>query len=142
MHTQDLREAIRSTLVEVVGAGLVSAYLYGSVAAGRDHRESDVDLAVLVRRERYPTPRSRFDLRVQLMARLTRELGGRPVDLVVLNEAPPLLGRRIVLDGERIACLDPVLDRDYVCAIQLRSADIRPFLTRMDRIKRDYLRGR
>ncbi|MDZ4805241.1 MAG: nucleotidyltransferase domain-containing protein [Candidatus Eisenbacteria bacterium] len=142
MSKPQLRETIRSTLVELVGPGLVSAYLFGSVAERREHRESDVDLAVLVRREMYATARSRFDLRVRLMARLTSNLAGRPVDLVILNEAAPLLGRRIVLDGERIVCLDPAIDSDYVCAIQLRAADIGPFLVRMDRLKRDYLRNR
>lgn len=35
--------------------GLVSAYLFGSVASGRAHRDSDVDLAVLLDRDVHPT---------------------------------------------------------------------------------------
>lgn len=137
----DLRNILCTNLSDVAGSGLASAYLFGSVAERREHRESDVDLGVLLRHDNFPTTRSRFDLRVQLMARLTLALSGRPVDVVILNDVAPLLGRRIVLDGERISCPEPNIDRDYVCAIQLRSADIRPFLARMERLKRDYLRS-
>ncbi len=34
--------------------GVVAVYLFGSHAAGREHRESDVDLGVLLLRDRYP----------------------------------------------------------------------------------------
>ena len=42
---------------------VISAYVFGSHAEGRTHRESDVDVAVLLDRARYPDEASRFDAR-------------------------------------------------------------------------------
>ena len=76
-------------------ANLVCAYLYGSLARGQEHRESDVDIAVLYATE----PPSTLDgLGVALSTALERHLG-RPVDLVVLNRAPVDLIHRVLRDG-------------------------------------------
>lgn len=34
--------------------GVAAVYLFGSHAAGREHRESDMDVGVLLLRDRYP----------------------------------------------------------------------------------------
>ena len=60
---------------------MVAAYLFGSVVDGRQHRESDVDVAVLVAREVYPEAAGRFELRLQLFPVL-RRIAGRDVDIV------------------------------------------------------------
>lgn len=44
--------------------GVVSAYLFGSFAEGRQHAQSDIDIGVLLDRERFPTPSERFEARV------------------------------------------------------------------------------
>jgi predicted nucleotidyltransferase len=67
-------------------AGVDSAYLFGGHAAGRAHRQSDVDVAVLLSRQRYPDRASRFDRRLQLTADLIAHLHRNDVDLVVLND--------------------------------------------------------
>jgi hypothetical protein len=56
------------------------------------------------------------------------------VDVVVLNDAPPELGRRIVQDGIRVYAGDPSHDHAYVRDVQLRAADLDPWLRRMRRI--------
>ena len=43
--------------------GLVSVYLFGSHAEDRPHRESDVDVAILLDRRRCQTTRERFEVR-------------------------------------------------------------------------------
>ena len=68
---------------------VLAAYLFGSHAAGRPHRESDVDVAVLLSRS-LDAP-ARFAVRVRLASELPSLLGGRDVDVVVLNDAPPPL---------------------------------------------------
>jgi predicted nucleotidyltransferase len=115
-------------------------YLFGSQAAGRAHRESDVDVAVLLRWDVYPTPQERFEARLRLIADLSAALGRNDVDLVVLNDAPPLLGRHVVTTGRRLLCADPEADHVYVRDVQLRAADLQPWLERMARIKLDALR--
>lgn len=119
--------------------GIASVYLFGSHAEGRAHRESDVDLGVLARWDRHPTPRERFELRVQLGSDLIAVLGQNEVDVVVLNDAPPLLGRRIVYEGKRIFLGDPAVDHAFVRDVQLQAADLQPFLERMNRIKLEAL---
>lgn len=121
-------------------SGVVSAYLFGSHAAGRAHRESDVDLAVLLDFRKYPAARERFDARVRLIGTLENLLGRTDVDLVILNDAPPELGARIVTEGKRLFCSDEELDHAYVRDIQLRAADLRPFLEKMRRIKLEAMK--
>jgi len=115
--------------------GWVSAYLFGSVAENRAHAESDIDVGVLLRRDKYPTATDRFRARVELSASLARELKHDPVDVVILNDAPPLLGRRIVTTGTRVFCADQEEDHAFVRDVQLRAADLEPFLRRTARLK-------
>jgi predicted nucleotidyltransferase len=115
--------------------GLVSAYLFGSFAEGREHRESDIDVGVLLRRDLHPDPKGRFRLRLHLSSALTSALGGRTADVVILNDAPPGLARRIVTEGPRILCTDEGKDHDFVRDIQLLAADLEPFLRRMRKIE-------
>ncbi len=59
--------------------------------------------------------------------------------MIVLNDAPPELGRHIVTRGKRVFCDDPDADHAFVRDVQLRAADLAPFLRRMRRIKLDSL---
>ncbi len=120
--------------------GVVSAYLFGSHAEGRAHRESDVDIGVLLHHEQYSTARERFDARLDLIGAIGNILGRNDVDLVVLNDAPPELGARIVTEGNRIFCSDEDADHAFVRDIQLRAADLAPFLERMRRIKLEAMK--
>ena len=115
--------------------GIVSVYLFGSQASGREHRESDVDLAVLLDWKAHPTPLERFEERLALAALFSEVLAGAGIDLIVLNDAPPVLGRRIVTDGRRLFCSDPERDHAFVRDVQLRAADVAPFLRRTRRVK-------
>lgn len=120
--------------------GVSSVYLYGSHAQGRAHQESDVDLAVLLDWKRYSTAAQRFDARVRLGSELISVLGINDVDLVVLNDLPPLFGRRIVYEGKRVYLGNPEADRAYVLDVQLQAADLAPWLERMSRIKLEALK--
>jgi predicted nucleotidyltransferase len=81
-------------------ADILFALLFGSVARGEQREDSDLDVGVYVV-ERL-TARERFDLRLRVGTAL--EDLGRP-DVVVLNDAPPLLAHR-ALQGK------PILTRD------------------------------
>ncbi len=127
-------EALSAMLKRLAPAGLVSAYLYGSHAEGRSHRESDVDVGLLLDRRCFPTERARFDERVRIAGVLAGELAPN-VDVVVLNDVPPHLGRHVVATGVRVYCIDAELDHVFVRDVQLRAADLEPFLRRMRQIK-------
>jgi predicted nucleotidyltransferase len=125
-----LAEAMRDLPLSVL-----SAYLFGSRAEGRSHSESDIDVGVLLSRELAPTQRERFDLRVRIGSQLVGVLKSNDVDVVVLNDAPPLLARRIVTGGHRVFVRDDRADHAFVRDVQLRAADLEPFLRRTRRTK-------
>ena len=84
---------------------IVAAYLFGSVARGDDHARSDVDAAVLFRRE----PSRTFDaLPLRLEGEIERLLGRR-TQVVCLNLAPVDLCARVLRDGVLLLDQDPAL---------------------------------
>ena len=121
--------------------GVISAYLFGSHAEDRAHRDSDVDVAVLLDWAQYPSRARRFDARVQLSGHIGHALGRNDVDLVILNDAPPTLARAIVSRGVRVFCRDAAADHVFVRTTLLRAADLEPFLRRTRRVKLAAIRG-
>jgi hypothetical protein len=83
---------------------ILEAYLFGSAAKGSAQAHSDVDVAVYLRVG--PPPVSPFGYPADLTAALMRALRINRVDVVVLNEAPPLLYHRVLRDGVRILSRD------------------------------------
>ena len=82
--------------LEREGPALCCAYLFGSRARGDAHRASDVDVAVLFTAD---PPGTLAGLHLDLADRLSAAVGGRSVDLVVLNRAPVDLVHRVLRDG-------------------------------------------
>jgi hypothetical protein len=85
-------------------AEILEAYLFGSAATGSAQAHSDVDVAVYLRAPRPPA--SPFGYVADLTTALMRGLGVDRVDVVVLNDAPPLLYHRVLRDGVRILARD------------------------------------
>jgi predicted nucleotidyltransferase len=83
---------------------ILDAYLFGSAATGTAQAHSDVDVAVFLREPRLAA--SAFGYAADLTAQLMRALGTNRVDVVILNEAPPLLYHRVLRDGVRILSRD------------------------------------
>ena len=118
-----------AALVETLQAcdDLLLAYLFGSAAAGRLHPESDLDIAVLFIDR--PASEERLRRRLQLMAML-EPLTTYPIQVVTLDDAPPLLAYAVMRDGiilyER--------DRASRVAFEVRAMklyfDVRPMLER------------
>jgi predicted nucleotidyltransferase len=101
--------------------GIVSVYSFGSQSAGRAHRESDVDIGVLLDWQAYPDRQRRFDERLRQTGEIGHALGRNDVDLVILNDASPHLARAIVTRGQRVYCRDLDIDHAYVRDVQLRA---------------------
>lgn len=81
---------------------VVAAYLFGSQASGSPGPLSDIDVAVVT----MSPVGARGGLRADLLAAATEALGTCEVDLVLLDDAPPLLAHGVVRDGMLL------LDRD------------------------------
>lgn len=94
MAVTSIVEPLRASLLD--SDGVVSAYLFGSMARGDGTAESDVDVAILL--DHQPPP-SLESMPLDLEARLERLLG-RPVQIVVLNRASPDLVHRVLRDGQ------------------------------------------
>lgn len=137
--TDEKLDILRKYFEDHPDLGVASAYLFGSHAEGRAHRESDIDIGVLLQRDRYPTSGDRFDLRIQLGSELIHVLKHNEVDLVVLNDAPPLLGRKVIQDGVRVFLGDPEVDHAYIRDIQILAADLEPWLKKWRKLRLEAL---
>jgi predicted nucleotidyltransferase len=114
--------------------GIISAYVFGSVAKGRVHRESDLDVGVLLDWTVHPRGADRFEIRLDLAGRLRAPIG-RPVDVVILNDAPPHLARHIMTEGRRLVVTDAEQDHAHLRVVLSRAADLQPFLRRTRAVK-------
>jgi predicted nucleotidyltransferase len=84
--------------------GYVVAYLFGSTAGGTAHHLSDIDVALLLPRD---TDReTAMEMRLRVAAGL-EVLSGRSVDVIVLNQAPPLLRFQVIQQGQVLVDRDP-----------------------------------
>jgi predicted nucleotidyltransferase len=107
------------------------AYVFGSVATGRARRTSDVDVALV-----FATPPDPATLDL-----LTEELeaaAGRPIDLVNLATAPPLLAHEVVRSGRCIVCRDPTERGEFEARTTLRYLDT----AHLRRVQDQYLHER
>ena len=80
------------------------AYLFGSVAEGKEGKLSDVDLAVFL--DESLSKNERFSLQLKMIAELKGILKTDRIDLVIMNDAP------LTLNYEIIKANHPLLVRD------------------------------
>ena len=109
-RTVDDASVDRSELIARIAEALQSrpevleAYLFGSRARGDEQPHSDVDVALTVERERAVD--ATFGLAAEYATLLMSALGRNDVDVVILNDAPPLLYGRVVNQGIRVFSRD------------------------------------
>ncbi len=84
--------------------GVVLCYLFGSVARGEEHKESDVDIAVLfekdIKKENFLRKEG------ELISLFSKIFSEREINLVNLAIASPLLCQNVVLEGQLIYAKD------------------------------------
>lgn len=130
-----MEAALRAYFAAERPAGVVAAFLFGSVADRTEHSESDVDVAVLLEYGAFPDRTSRSRAAVALGTALIAVVHRNAVDVVVLNDAPPELAAAVVTSGVRLHCADADAERAFTRDALLRYADVRPFLERTRRLK-------
>jgi predicted nucleotidyltransferase len=108
---------------------VVSASLFGSQAVGRAGPLSDVDVAVWVDPEVDRT----LDLQLELAAAAVRALGTSEVDLVILNDAPPLLRHRVIRSQRLLVDRKPKLRVRFEARSLIDYLDTRPLRAELAR---------
>lgn len=93
--------------------GVVAAMLIGSQARGEAGPLSDVDLAVW--HEPDLDRDQRWDLQMDLIGAAGEALKTNEVDLVMLNEAPPLMQHRAIRDAVRL------VERDHAQRVRFET---------------------
>lgn len=115
--------------------GEVGVWVFGSWAPGRPHWEGILALAVLLDPARYPTREHRAATRATLQPELSELVDEPLLDLIVLNDAPPLTARKILDEGRRLLAPPGEIEHALVRDVNLQAADIEIFLTRFRRAR-------
>jgi predicted nucleotidyltransferase len=95
MITDTFQEALKTIFIR---HGVLLAYLFGSQAEGRITPQSDIDLAVLLPRSL--TAEQRFRTQVALIGDCIQLFHRNDVDVIILNEANPVLAFEVVRNGK------------------------------------------
>jgi hypothetical protein len=83
---------------------ILDAYLFGSQARGDAGTLSDIDVAVFIDEDfAEPGP---YGYDAELITDLMTALGTNDIDVVLLNQAPPLLYHRVLRDGKLLVTRD------------------------------------
>jgi len=118
-------EALRALLAEAP-ADVVAAYLFGSVARGTASASSDLDLALLLGGAAARTLETR---QLDFEGKLERAIK-RPVQIVILNDAPPDLVHRVLRDGRLLLERDRAARLRFEVRARSLYFDLLPFLLR------------
>lgn len=105
---------------------VVFAYLFGSQTKGKIGPLSDIDIAVYFKEK--ISPEVRFDLKLKIIGNLTNLFKTNDIDVVSLNDAPPLLAHRILKEGVVIFSDNEKKRLEYEVRAILNYLDWKPYL--------------
>ena len=103
---------------------IVVAILFGSLAAGRERTDSDLDLAVASTAPLGP------QTRLQLIEELAVAMG-RPIDLIDLSQTHGSLLQQILTKGRLLTCTDRTRYADLLPRVVYEEADVMPYYRRI-----------
>lgn len=115
---------------------IAALYLFGSAARGQLTPLSDIDIAVLLSPE--ADSANLFNRRLKMTVDLMKVLDTDHVDLVILNQAPPLLCHRVITEGQIIYCRDDAERVRFETRKILEYLDFKPVLE----LQGEYMRRR
>lgn len=114
-------------------AEVIAVYLFGSQARGAVSSLSDIDLALLLSPSPAPESRLSYRYEAELLADLTSLLKTENIDLVVLNQASPLLQHRVLRDRQLLYCRNHVQRLRLEFRMLQEYLDLQPFYARQSR---------
>jgi predicted nucleotidyltransferase len=125
---KDQLDAIKDVLAR--SAEVKLAYIFGSCARGDTGPLSDVDVAVFLDSRVDP-----FAFRLRLMETLSRALRTEHLDLVILNDASPVLRYEVVREGR-------VIKEDKAARVEFETRALAEYLdtAHMRNVQRKYLK--
>ena len=112
---------------------ILFAYLFGSFAQDTQRSDSDIDVAIYC--DVIPSEMGQLDLAAHLM-----NITGRKVDLVVLNQAPPLLKFQVIKKGKILFDRSGDLHTHFCVQTLFEMDDIRLLLRRSNKIIVEQIR--
>ena len=129
------RQALDQRIAEVLEPRpeVLEAYLFGSHAQGVAQAHSDVDIAVYI--DESAVEKSAFGYRARLTTVLIAGLHNNDVDLLVLNQAPPVLYYHVLRDGIRVLSRDLRETTTREGRAVSRYCDFVPHLAKMDLLR-------
>lgn len=110
--------------------GVITVYLFGSHATGKAGPQSDFDIAVQMK-DSIPT-RQYLDIRLMLMPLFAQFFKDKRVDVIALNEAPPLLAMNVIDEGKIL------FEADHDERVALEVSIMRSYLDRLPYEERSY----
>jgi predicted nucleotidyltransferase len=105
---------------------VVLAYIFGSQATGKTGPLSDIDIAVYF--DENLSSDEQFALRLQVLGDIMDLFKTNEIDLVVLNDAPPLLAHRILKEGLVVFSDNEKVRLEYEVKTVLNYLDWKPYL--------------
>jgi uncharacterized protein len=120
-----------ASLLRVQPREVECAYVFGSRSRGEAGPLSDLDLGILV--QELLSPQGRLEVAAALIEEIER-LTHEPVDIVILNDAPPALRYRAVRDGVLLFARADQVRVAFECRAIREFLDFQPVLERYDRV--------
>lgn len=111
--------------------GVVAAWIFGSYGTPYQTPLSDLDLALLYRRDKLPD----LDELGRLYLEIPEILHEEDVSITILNRAPIRFQFRVIETGRRLVCRDQVALADFVELVVSRHAD---FIVDYEQFAKDY----
>lgn len=79
-------------------ADILAVFLFGSLARGRSHKNSDVDICLVMKEG--------FFLPIELSQKKFKYLKSFDVDVQIFQQLPLYIRKRIIQDGKKLFCSD------------------------------------
>jgi predicted nucleotidyltransferase len=100
---------------------IIFAYIFGSAVNNKQNKYSDVDLALYLVDEEIDT-NEYLDLKRELM-----DIVSRDIDIVILNDASPLVKKEVFSSGIKLFSKDEEFESDFIVHTYFEYEDMKKY---------------